>query len=312
MLPPFLARLRLDAGADRRAIRSAYAREVKLIDQAIDPAGFQALRDAYEAALRWAGAPSLMVNELGTPTRRAPDRAHERATETGRLAFARLYQWAAPILQGMDPDRLQALERTLLRALDDEALINLTARAAFQDACVEMLVKGWQPGHEVLFEAATLAFRWEQDSTHLEQSGEQGFTLLLALQEQFIARRQRDFDVRKQHQILTRLRLGRDPEPHFLQRDIDHLRLMQSRLPNLLPIIADRAAIARWHRAWQAIDPGPPEDEDLHNPYRHKARRAAGPDHGHAGQAGEDGDLALLWRICQVIIVFYVIRWLFF
>jgi len=77
----FLQRLGLDADADARAIRHAYARELKLIDQARDPRAFQDLRECYETALAWAAPTGRARMPHESP-------AHERAAPADPVSVA--------------------------------------------------------------------------------------------------------------------------------------------------------------------------------------------------------------------------------
>ncbi|WP_288393352.1 TonB C-terminal domain-containing protein [uncultured Herbaspirillum sp.] len=65
-VPACLAHLGLDTDADERAVRKAYAGQVKQLDQHEQLEQFQALREAYEAALHWCRSPRAADDQADT------------------------------------------------------------------------------------------------------------------------------------------------------------------------------------------------------------------------------------------------------
>lgn len=269
---PFLRRLGLDEGADARAIRRAYARELKQIDQALDPQGFQDLRDCYEAALAWAAwaaqeaqaaapaavaavadeAESMFVPQAEPASGPGPAADPGPAPAMlGHQAFERFRSRFASLPTGVAKGRETAWTAALEAALADDELVNFDARLAFELALAQLLAEGWQPGHEALFPTAAKRLGWDRDRRTLARLGMAGELLDLALDERlsFFAQ---DVQARAhQRQVLSLLRAAAPCGDRRILAEMAVVELMLVRFPHWMPLIAPMAEVERWRaRYW--------------------------------------------------------------
>jgi hypothetical protein len=204
--PYFFKRLNIDPDSDERAIKRAYARELKLIDQAADPAGFQHLREAYEAALYSSRNERTMALDGGTvdpfdeigraanelllrpqaanddnvTLRMAPAGMHP-VVDADTLAQEVFAEFEVRCANLDDLHDIASWEREIQAGLADQRLIHIGARQAFEQRIANLLADGWRPGHHVLLVVATKAFEWENDRRRVQSLGMAGYALHFAI-----------------------------------------------------------------------------------------------------------------------------------
>jgi protein TonB len=284
MAPHFLQRLELDDTADERTIRRAYARELKKIDQEADPAGFQALRTAYEAALAWAQQPRRPVP---VPEAAVPDAAPPATDTTPSYAppkiVPRLRTEAVPPVVPPEKDDTMAHASTafdrfmesfgaavsrasstrdakmwqanLEQCLASDELISMTARDIFEHKFALLLSQGWKPGHEVLFVVAAKVFRWDENRRHLQGLGYVGFMLERALQERAMFDRQHPNERMPQRALIQRLRDPAEPNHEELDSSFTLLENLARNFPTWLGIITNMGQLPRWRELHSAMPP---------------------------------------------------------
>lgn len=281
----FLQRLDVGEDADDRAIRRAYARELKLIDQQTDPAGFQLLREAYDCALDWqrhraAQAPGTQADEAPAPAtenaappsdggqpagafpasepaaaadeRREPEpRAQEDQHAAATAVFEEFLRRGAALIDARAISSDAPWRHALSVCLDDARLINIVARDLFEQHVADLLAHGWRPGHDVLLEAAVKVFGWHSDRRRVRALGYAGFVLDSAIDERAMFDALEDRD--QQRQLIERLRDPRAPGARELLADTASMGMLFSRFPTWMPLITSAENLQRWQVAERAL-----------------------------------------------------------
>jgi TonB family protein len=256
-VPGFLLELGLRADADERAVRRAYAVQLKQIDQAAQPLQFQQLREAYEAALHWARqARDVQQAEAVPPPPSPPEAVVEVAPEPAPPP--------APAEPRPDPvrDILVALDTRLqqepLRSvpeatallehtLEDPRLLDMDARFLFEANIAHLLACGWRPGHEHLFEAALVLFDWRTDSARLLRLGQAGQVVDRAIVEQDAQGQQAPLARDSQLEYLELLRRTARPEPRMLALGLGPVMHAAAHYPTWLRLTSNTANIEAWN-----------------------------------------------------------------
>jgi hypothetical protein len=261
--PYFLERFGLRADADARAIRRAYAHELKRIDQVRAPGEFQFLRECYEAALAWAEPKTRAVDGAGTGMQAAPvpvpasssgsDATGEDPRALAEAVFERLLHIHARLTEPGLLNDVATWQAEIRQRLADEELLKLSAKDLFEARIAQSLVDDFRDGHFALFLAAIEVFGWQYDVDRLEKFGPAGVAVNAAIDEYAMFHAQYEGELAMQRGCLDRMRRQAAPTLAELMGDVLQFEWIAARFPHFLAMHAPRWKIAQWQEGCEKL-----------------------------------------------------------
>lgn len=279
-VPPFLSRLGLDQEADERAIRRAYARLLKQIDQETDLDGFQLLRQDYETALFWRSQreqvhehehepeqargegevehtggqalteqPSNPGHPEPAPQVQEAPRSLEPSLQPAKNSEQSAHALMDELLHKLEsgwPTEREAAQAWLHEVLEGDRLLDMDARFYFEGFFAGLLAHGWSPGKEHLFNSALSVFHWRSDRARLLAYGRGGIIVAEAIAEldffESLSHNQRV----QQRELIRRLRQDKRPSNSALLAQRNTLERILQIYPHWLHIISNTKNAERW------------------------------------------------------------------
>jgi hypothetical protein len=137
--------------------------------------------------------------------------------------------------------------------LDDDELVNLSAKMHFEGLIAHTLANDFQEGQFAFFQAAAEVFDWTRDRRHLQEFGYAGSMVNAAIDENYMFRSQHELDAAAQRGVFDRMRREAAPTTDHLMRDLVTFEKMCRQFPNLMAMRAPAWKIEQWQQACQAL-----------------------------------------------------------
>ncbi len=265
-----LQSLGLSEDTDGKAVRRAYAAQLKQIDVAAEPARFQALRERYELVLAWLAHRDAAARDAPDQTPASPE---EAAPTPAAPASGPVDNAAAPSRMQRSDDYARAVFDALMArlaaagtldrhearaaldaALEDPQLLDVDARFLFELGVASWLANGWRPGHEKVFAPAVGAFRWREEAASLSRLGRSGVIIDHAIQELDAYDSLPEATRERLREPIRQLRSPDKPGVRRLAKSLPLAEQAVRNFPHWLHIVTNPSNIERW-RAWEAAIP---------------------------------------------------------